>query len=122
VAFLRSTNVHRVFVYFDFGEYAIFHLRDRLQVSIDNRRETVYSEQLVEANSKFADGADPGFPDRINSDAVWWPTAKKDVLAPLEHSGWVRRFEGPRTIILLRSPGPLVRGRNTAGTPCFPNP
>ncbi|HEU5258929.1 MAG TPA: hypothetical protein VFU28_23240, partial [Vicinamibacterales bacterium] len=32
VAFLRGTDVRRVFVYFDFGEYAIFHLRDRLQV------------------------------------------------------------------------------------------
>ena len=29
-------------MYFDYGEYAIWHVGDRLSLSIDNRRETVY--------------------------------------------------------------------------------
>lgn len=122
VAFLRATDVRRVVVYFDFGEYAIFHLRNQLQVSIDNRRETVYSDRVVQANLQFARGSDPGYADRIGADAVWWPKANAHVLAPLERSGWVRRFEGPRTIILLKTRGDLVRGRNAVGSPCFPNP
>ena len=73
VAFLRTTAVRRVVPHFDYGEYAIFHLRDRMQVAIDNRRETVYSEAAVQENQRFADGLDFDYPDRIGADAVWWP-------------------------------------------------
>ena len=122
VAFLRRVNVNRVVPHFDYGEYAIYHLRDRLQVAIDNRRETVYSERSVEENQRFMDGADFAYPDRIGADAVWWPVASRTVVDGLEQRGWIRRFEGPRTVVLMRVPGPLVRGMDMHGTPCFPNP
>ena len=122
VAFLKTTEVRRIVPQFDYGEYAIFHLRDRLQVAIDNRRETVYSTAAVDENQRFADGLDFDYPDRIGADAVWWPASGRTVIDGLEQRGWVRRFEGPRTVVLLRTPGPLVRGEALAGTPCFPNP
>jgi hypothetical protein len=122
VAFLRSTDVKRLVPHFDFGEYAIFHLRDRLQVAIDNRRETVYSDAVVQENQRFTDGLDPEYPDRIGADAVWWPAGQTGVIAGLEQRGWVRRFEGPRTVVLMKAAGPLARGRDSIGTPCFPNP
>ncbi len=122
VAFLRTTDVKRVVPHFDYGEYAIFHLRDRLQVAIDNRRETVYSDAVVQENQRFADGLDFDYPGRIGADAVWWPASGHTVIAGLEQRGWVRRFEGPRTVVLMKAAGPLVRGQALAGTPCFPNP
>ncbi len=122
VAFLRTTDVRHVVPHFDYGEYAIFHLRDRLRVAIDNRRETVYSEAAVNDNQRFADGLDFSYPDRIGADAVWWPASGRVVIEGLEQRGWVRRFDGPRTVVLLRTTGPLVQGQALAGTPCFPNP
>lgn len=123
VAYLRTTDVRRLVPHFDFGEYAVFHLRRRLQVAIDNRRETVYSDAAVKANQRFTDGLDPDYPDRIGADAVWWPASGDTVIRGLEQRGWVRRFEGPRTVVLLKSPGPLTRAAAApSGTPCFPNP
>lgn len=122
VAFLRTVDVARVVPHFDFGEYAIYHLRDRILVAIDNRRETVYSAQRIEENQRFMEGRDFGYPDRIGADAVWWPAKGATVLQGLEQHGWVRRFEGPRTVVMMKQAGPLVRGVNQLGTPCFPNP
>lgn len=122
VAFLRTTEVRKVVPHFDYGEYAIFHLRDRLKVAIDNRRETVYSHAAVQENQRFADGLDFEYPDRIGADAVWWPASGRAVIEGLEQRGWVRRFEGPKTVVLLKTAGPLVQGRVVPGTPCFPNP
>ena len=121
VAYLRTTDVKRIVPHFDFGEYAIFHLRDRMQVAIDNRRETVYSDAAVQANQRFTDGLDPEYPDRIGADAVWWPTSGTQIIEGLEQRGWVRRFEGPRSVVLMRSQGAVVRGRDAVGTPCFPD-
>ncbi len=123
VAFLRGTAVTRIVPFFDFGEYAIFHLRDRMRVGMDNRRETVYSAAVVKANARFSDGFDPDYPDRIAADAVWWPVSGEVVIRSLEERGWFRRFEGPSTVVLMKSSGPLVRGGSSTGqTPCFPNP
>jgi len=123
VAFLRSTSVTRLVPHFDFGEYAIFHLRDRMKVAMDNRRETVYSDAAVQENQRFTDGVDPEYPDRIGADAVWWPAGQNAVIEGLERRGWVRRFEGPRTVVLLKEPGPVTHaGPLRLGTPCFPDP
>jgi len=123
VAFLRSTGATRLVPHFDLGEYAIFHLRDRLRVAMDNRRETVYSDAAVQANQRFTDGLDPEYPDRIGADAVWWPAGQTAVIEGLERRGWIRRFEGPRTVVLLKVAGPVSHaGPLQAGTPCFPEP
>ena len=122
VAFLRTTPVTRAVVHFDYGEYAIFHLRDKLRVSMDNRHYTAYSDAAIKASDRFAAGQDPEYPDRIGADAVWWPSGDQRVLGGLEARGWVKRFEGPRTVVLTKTPGDVVRGRDAFGTPCFPNP
>ena len=122
VGFLRTTPVTRAVVHFDYGEYAIFHLRDRLRVSMDNRHYTVYSDAAIKASDRFAAGYDPEYPERIGADAVWWPSNDARVIDPLAERGWVKRFEGPKTVVLMRTPGEVVRGRESVGTPCFPNP
>lgn len=43
VAFLRSNRLHgKLLTWFDYGEYAIWHLAPKLRVSLDGRRETAY--------------------------------------------------------------------------------
>ena len=43
-------------VYFDWGQYAIWHLGPRIKVSYDGRRETVYPESLRQLNNDWAEG------------------------------------------------------------------
>jgi hypothetical protein len=43
-------------VHFDWGEYVIWHLGPRVKVSIDGRRETVYSDRIRELNLRWTFG------------------------------------------------------------------
>jgi hypothetical protein len=123
VRFIRDSGITgNAVVHFDFGEYAFFHLRDRIKVSIDNRRETVYSDRVLQDHLRFYAGEDAGYPDRLRADIVWLPASLTTVVNGLESRGWIRRFEGPDTIVLLKSPGPIVKGEPARSTPCFPNP
>jgi hypothetical protein len=121
VDFMRASGARKAVTYFDFGEYAIFHLRGLMQVSMDNRRETVYSRAVLDSYHRFRDGRDPDYPTKIGADAVWWPAAKVESLTGLDSRGWHRRFEGPRTVVLLKAAGQLMRAAD-GPLPCFPNP
>ena len=55
---LQASQVSgRLIVYFDWGEYVIWHLGPRVQVSIDGRRETVYADEVRERNFRFIEAA-----------------------------------------------------------------
>lgn len=57
VALLEASGVSGdLAVYFDWGEFAIWHLAPGIQVSWDGRRETVYSPAAHEANWRFLIG------------------------------------------------------------------
>jgi hypothetical protein len=57
VAYLRAAGVEgNLAVGFDWGEYAIWHLAPHLKVSIDGRRETVYSPARLAAHAAFSYG------------------------------------------------------------------
>ncbi len=62
-------------VFFNWGEYALYHLYPEVLVSIDGRYETVYPEELVRANWDFTRGA-PGseaFLDTYLADFALYP-------------------------------------------------
>lgn len=60
VRLLRRSGVSgRLAVYFNWGEYALYHLYPRIRVSIDGRYETVYPDDVVQANWDFTHDA-PG--------------------------------------------------------------
>jgi len=51
-------NLHgRIWIAFDWGEYAIWHFGPQLKVSIDGRRETVYSDDVIQWHRAFDVGA-----------------------------------------------------------------
>ena len=57
VAMIRSSGVRgNMAVYFDWGEYVLWHLGPKIKVSYDGRRETVYSEAVRQLNSNWAWG------------------------------------------------------------------
>jgi hypothetical protein len=57
VALLKDSGVSgNMAILFDWGEYALWHLSPRIKVSVDGRRETVYSERALTENLNFRTG------------------------------------------------------------------
>jgi hypothetical protein len=113
----------RMLTWFDWGEYAIWHFGPRIRVSMDGRRETVYTDEVTTAHLKFYAGS-PGFvdyPDRIGAEYIWLPRGLP-VVPQLQAAGWRPAFEGPVSVLLTRS-DQLVTVRSTApgGRRVFPS-
>jgi hypothetical protein len=108
--FVTAHQLHgRLLTWFDYGEYAIWHFAPALQVSMDGRRETVYSEAVRDAHQRiYHDAPDAlALVDAMAPDYIWLP-AVAPVVPRLEAAGWRARFRGPRSILLGRGAGPAV--------------
>jgi hypothetical protein len=124
--FLRDNRPEgRLLVYFDWGEYVLWHLGPRLKVSIDGRRETVYSQQTIARHQAFYK-AEPGaraYLDELAPDLIWLPR-KVEVSKRISEWGWQPAFESAQSVVWAR-PG-RTRGwkipEATQLRPCFPGP
>jgi hypothetical protein len=57
VALLRQNRVEgNLAVHFDWGEYVIWHLGNQVKVSVDGRRETLYSDEVYNEDVQFRHG------------------------------------------------------------------
>jgi hypothetical protein len=57
IALLEQSGVRgNMAIHFDWGEYALWHLGPRVKVSMDGRRETVYSEDVYQMHLDFTWG------------------------------------------------------------------
>jgi hypothetical protein len=56
--FAAAGGSANVAVHFNWGEYVLWHAGPRVKVSMDGRRETVYSDATYHDNSLFIDGVD----------------------------------------------------------------
>src|SRR5262249_28193345 len=122
VQFIQSANLRgRLLMWFNWGLYAVWQVGDRLQVSYDNRRETVYSAQTVADHGAFYFGNAPDYPDQIGADYAWLPPDLPPVAQMTGH-GWHVIFRSPMSVILSRENRPAVVDRSAAGVSCFPNP
>src|SRR6185503_10255353 len=104
-AYVSTHRLHgNMFTWFDYGQYAIWHFWPAIRVSMDGRRETVFSKELRAAHRRVYDNAPetPAEIRRLNPDYVWLP-ARLPVVARLEAAGWVRLFRGSRSTILGRA-------------------
>jgi hypothetical protein len=114
--------------FFDWGQYAIWHKPDDLRVSMDGRRETVYSDRNVDLHLDMylalRDGLE--YLDSLNADYVWIP---KDVplattLASSPH--WTTAYRSSRSVIFARRElVPAGTSAHEGSTPqcrCFPGP
>jgi hypothetical protein len=119
IAFLNAQpRTGRVLVWFDWGEYAIWHLSPAMRVSIDGRRETVYSAGLQDRHLRFYFDAPGGaaLPGELGADYVWiprtLPAARQLALA----HGWHRLYEGDQSVIFGRTgvANPAVPGADVA--------
>jgi hypothetical protein len=116
----------RMLTFFDWGEYAIWHLAPDVKVSIDGRRETVYSENLISAHFRLYRDA-PGAVDllhRLQPDYIWLPS-RLLVVSNLAAQGWIPIFNGSTSVILARNT--LEKSVSTdpqshSSLRCFPGP
>jgi hypothetical protein len=93
----------RMLTWFDYGEFAIWHFSPALRVSMDGRRETVYSDEVRERHFRIYTNAPDALDQvaRLDPDYVWLP-ARFPVVARLEAAGWHAVFTGSRSTILSR--------------------
>jgi hypothetical protein len=112
----------RLVLPFNWGEYAIWHFGPRLRVSIDGRRETVYSDRVVETQSAAAHGLPDGldYLQHTRPEYVWLSsTAGAPAAGWLKANGYRIDVDTGRSFIATRSDlAPL-----TIATPlsrCFP--
>jgi hypothetical protein len=126
-AFLREhTPGARVLTWFDWGEYALWQLSPAgIRVSMDGRRETVYSARVIRDHDRFYRGqADMiDYPERIGADVVWLPS-RLPVIEPLQRRGWTTLLDTGQSVVLGRGRGPISApaSAKAMGADVFPWP
>jgi hypothetical protein len=120
-AFAAKLN-GRMTTFFDWGQYGIWHLAPAIQVSMDGRRETVYSDSVTASHMRIytnaADAVD--LVEAMDPDWIWFPR-QWGVIPRLEDAGWHVAFRGPVSVILGREAGAPGEFRTTEVVPrCFP--
>ena len=112
----------RLWTTFDWGEYAIWHFGPQLRVSIDGRRETVYSDDVVQWHREFDQG-DPEAQRRFSQampEYVWLRSGSVAVRDWLIQNGYRVDVDTDRSFVAVRAD--LRRlPRGLASLPvCFP--
>lgn len=127
VEFFKSRSAKgRLVVWFGWGQYAIWHLAPDLRVSIDGRRETVYSANMQERHLRFFFDTPGGasLPRELAADFVWIP---KDLPAAkrLQEDGWVTIYTGERSAIFAPAGSAAAQPPARSASEerrCFPGP
>lgn len=121
--FLDGAQPGRLVTHFNWGEYAIWHFGPRLRVSMDGRRETVYSEGRLLDHDAVVLGDEQGL-DLLRSwrpEYVWLPRASQATRTWLASNGYRIDFEGLRSFIAVRAELPPLERRGADPIrPCFP--
>jgi hypothetical protein len=125
-AFIHANRLQgHVLNWFDWGEYIIWQFSPDLKVSLDGRRETLYSDAQLASHYRFyqneSDAA--GFPERLHADYIWLPK-RFPVVDTLKRQGWETAFEGPVSILFSRRPDRrfVAAGLPLSSPRCFPGP
>jgi hypothetical protein len=111
---------------FDWGEYAIWRFGPTLRVSMDGRRETVYSDQQLAAHYRFYQNEPDAqhLADGIHADYIWLPK-RFPIVDTLGRQGWRVAFESPESIVFQRATdrrsGFAPPHRALSARRCFPD-
>ncbi|MCA1563235.1 MAG: hypothetical protein LC753_18740 [Acidobacteria bacterium] len=120
-AYLRGAR-GRLVTTFDWGEYAIWHFGPDLQVSVDGRRETVYSDSVVQWHRAFERG-DPKAQKIVAGLAphyVWLPASRAAAKQWLLENGYRVEIDTGMSFVARREgTGQLAVPRESLPA-CFP--
>ncbi len=112
----------RLWVAFDWGEYAIWHFGPELRVSIDGRRETVYSNDIIDWHRAFDLGepwAQARF-SRASPEYVWLRNDQTTVRDWLAANGYRIDARTGLSFVAARRDLPPLRGPAAMMPACFP--
>jgi hypothetical protein len=116
----------RMLTWFDWGEYAIWYFSPDVTVSMDGRRETVYSDEAINRHLRFYTSPEDrqAVLDQLRPDYIWVPS-RLEVTSRLVADGWQPLFAGPISTVLARAGAapPATKRASRPGAPrCFPGP
>jgi hypothetical protein len=112
----------RLWTTFDWGEYAIWHFGPQLRVSIDGRRETVYSDDVVQWHRAFERGdteARARF-EAVMPEYVWLRSDRTAARQWLTTHGYRLDVNTPASFIGVRSDLPELPSAAAPLPACFP--
>jgi hypothetical protein len=115
----------RLVTAFDWGEYAIWHLGPRLKVSIDGRRETLYSEEVRRRHAAIALGEPTALQtlEDLSPEYAWLPTRhSKRAKDWFRSHGYRIDVETPSSFVAVRNDLPIVSPVSVTPSGCFPGP
>jgi hypothetical protein len=111
----------RLVVPFDWGQYALWHWGPGLKVSMDGRRETVYTDETVETQAAIVLGQPDGldFLTRERPDYVWLPASARRTADWLRAQGYRIDVSTAASFVATRTDlAPLAPAEPAPG--CFP--
>jgi len=112
----------RLWVAFDWGEYAIWHFGPALRVSIDGRRETVYSDDIIQWHRAF-DRGEPWAQARfsqVKPEYVWLRSDLTSVRDWLVANGYRVDARTSTSFVAVRRDLPQLTKPTAAMPACFP--
>jgi hypothetical protein len=115
----------RLFTSFNWGEFAIWHWGPRLQVAMDGRRETVYSEARIQEyrNVMSATPAGLSLLTAWSPHYTWLPAVNSDLRDWLAAHGYRIEVKTTRSFIAVRAdlaPLNVDSATSTISSGCFP--
>lgn len=112
-------------VFFDWGEYVIWHLAGRVRVSLDGRYRTVYSDEVIRQNFALFYGHPAGahLLEKFPADIILLHALNPGVVGFERNRNWRLVFSSPTEALFLRSDYPGLTGMQPAfvetdDTPC----
>jgi hypothetical protein len=114
----------RLVTWFDWGEYAIWHLSPSIRVSLDGRRETVYSDVVLKNHRELGAETPEGlmYLQTLDPDYAWLPASLVKVREWLATHGYRIDVLTPTSFVAVRADRPAVRLSDAPLPACFPGP
>jgi hypothetical protein len=120
---LERAQPGRLVVFFDWGEYALWHFGPDLKVSIDGRRETVYSDARLVEHDAIVAGSPVGLAtlETWRAEYVWLPSKSLATKQWLQANGYRVEADTPRSFVAVRADLPRLPVQGSRpGADCFP--
>ncbi|MDR1990385.1 MAG: hypothetical protein LBQ09_09170 [Acidobacteriaceae bacterium] len=122
-ALQRARPSGRMVTPFGWGQYAIWHFGPQLQISLDGRRETVYSANRTEEFLALAAGLPRSFSllEQLQPEYVWLPAEKTELEKRwLQEHGYRIDVDSGQAWIAVRADLPRIARAPLPSPACFP--
>jgi hypothetical protein len=123
IGLLKQANLNgNLAIHFDWGEYALWHLGPRIKVSVDGRRETVYSAKIYAENLNFINGVGDWDAILKGSDTELALVSKNFAVFNLMKlkQDWVLVYDDPAAGLFVRKGSPMIERIQNAKLPAVP--